>query len=252
MLAPVDEWERQEGEIAGGGAEPRRVYPPAEVQGRLGVSASGLRRLAGIYERAVGPLSRDERGRVWPAEAIGALEAARAAVREQRAVSIEAALRARDVPHDVAAGPGEGGVSARTAEGSHADVGPAAAILEELRALRELVEEQSRRIGELEDAVRTGRELPAAEGRSEGGVEPPEMAPGRLYASPEGSDLATPPAGPETADAPVPASGPTEAQDGSEGPSEGSAGDGLEGREAPATREERGAWRRVRDWFGFR
>ncbi len=217
------------------------------------MSASGLRRLAGIYERSVGPLPRDERGRVWPAEAIGALEAARAAVREQRAASIEAALRAQDVPHDVAAGPGEGGVPVRPAEGSHADVGPAAAILEELRALRGLVEEQSRRIGELEEAVRTGRELSAAEGRSEGGVEPPEMAPGRLYASPEGSNLATPTAGPETADAPVPASGPTEDQDGSEGPSEGlGPGDGLEGREAHATREERGAWRRVRDWFGFR
>lgn len=41
------------------------------------------------------------------------------------------------------------------------DVG--AAILEELRALRELVQEQNRRIAELEEAVRTGRELgPAA------------------------------------------------------------------------------------------
>ena len=75
------------------GPDTRRVYPPAEVQARLEVSASGLRRLAGIYERTVGQLPRDERGRVWPEEAVEQLERARAIVRDQRAVSIEAALR---------------------------------------------------------------------------------------------------------------------------------------------------------------
>ncbi|HVF02791.1 MAG TPA: hypothetical protein VNA27_15815 [Rubrobacteraceae bacterium] len=79
------------------GQEQRRVYPPSEVQARLEVSASGLRRLAGIYERTVGSLPRDERGRVWPEDAVEALEDARAMVRESRAVSIEAALRGQEL-----------------------------------------------------------------------------------------------------------------------------------------------------------
>jgi len=141
------------------GPETRRVYPPAEVQARLEVSASGLRRLAGIYERAVGPLPRDERGRVWPEEAVEELELARAMVRNQRAVSIEAALRGQDAPHGTAA-PVEGDLAQAGRE-------PLAAILEELRKLRELAEEQNRRIAELEKTVRTGRELESPSDESE-------------------------------------------------------------------------------------
>lgn len=139
------------------GQEGRRVYPPQEVQARLQVSASGLRRLAGIFERAMGDLPRDERGRVWPEEAIEILEDAREAVREQRAVSIEAALRGQET-HEAAPGGSSGTEEPHPVAGGsleeRVDVG--AAILEELRALRMLVEEQSRRIAELEEAVRTG------------------------------------------------------------------------------------------------
>jgi hypothetical protein len=141
-----------EGERPPEGQEQRRVYPPAEVQARLEVSASGLRRLAGIYERTVGPLPRDERGRVWPEDAVHALEEARALVRDSRAVSIEAALRGQEVVHDAEPYPA-------TQRPSRDDMDPGAAILEELRALRMLVEEQTRRISELEESVRTGREL---------------------------------------------------------------------------------------------
>ncbi len=135
------------------GQEQRRVYPPHEVQARLEVSASGLRRLAGIYERTIGPLPRDDRGRVWPEEAVHALEDARALVRESRAVSIEAALRGQEVG-------GEAEPYPATQKPSLDEINPGAVILEELRRLRELVEEQNRRISELEEAVRTGgREL---------------------------------------------------------------------------------------------
>ncbi len=152
--------------IPEGQGEPqqRRVYPPAEVQARLEVSASGLRRLAGIYERTVGPLPRDERGRVWPEDAVKALEDARALVRESRAVSIEAALRGHEVLHDAEPYPA-------TQRPSRGDTDPGAAILEELRALRGAIEEltrreeeHTRRISELEEAVRTGRELEAPGG----------------------------------------------------------------------------------------
>lgn len=48
------------------------------------------------------------------------------------------------------------------------------------------------------------------------------------------------------------ASAATEPQDGPEGSSEGYGSKDLpEDAEAPATREERGAWRRLRGWFGF-
>ena len=143
--------------------EQRRVYPPHEVQARLEVSASGLRRLAGIYERTVGPLPRDERGRVWPEEAVEALEEARAIVREQRAVSIEAALRSQDAPHNAGEVPAGGNLPTAPSGGFRAASEPVAAILEELRALRAVVEEQNARIAELEEAVRTGRELTAGE-----------------------------------------------------------------------------------------
>ena len=143
--------------------EQRRVYPPHEVQARLEVSASGLRRLAGIYERTVSPLPRDERGRVWPEEAVEALEEARAVVREQRAVSIEAALRGQDVAQGTGEAPVGGNVPNALSGRLRGTSEPVAAILEELRALRVVVEEQNRRIGELEEALRTGRELPAGE-----------------------------------------------------------------------------------------
>ncbi len=136
------------------GQEQRRVYPPGEVQARLEVSASGLRRLAGIYERTVGPLPRDERGRVWPEDAVEALEDARTMVRESRAVSTEAALRGQELEQNAEPYPA-------TQRPSRGDIDPAAVILQELRALRALVEEQNTRIAELEKAVRTGRELEA-------------------------------------------------------------------------------------------
>jgi hypothetical protein len=142
----------------GEGGPERRVYPPHEVQARLQLSASGLRRLAGIFERTVGDLPRDERGRVWPEDAIEHLEDAREAVQSQRAVSIEAALRGQDSPETSPANTtGAGGPYTSPDAGlqGRSDVG--AAILEELRALRELVEEQNHRIAELEEVVRTGR-----------------------------------------------------------------------------------------------
>lgn len=247
MLAAVEDRGRpEEGTV--GEAGTRRVYPPHEVQLRLEVSPSGLRRLAGIYERSVGPLPRDERGRVWPEEAVEDLERARAAVREQRAVSIEAALRGQETPQGGAGDPERVNVPEAPFGGIRGGSGPAEAILEELRALRGLVEEQSVRIRELEEAVRTGRELPAAEEPSNVSPGPHEMAPGRLYemapgrpeASPEGSNPGEPPAGRETTP-----SRPEEARREGAG-EEGPAHAGVEGE----ARVEGSPWRRLRSWIG--
>lgn len=219
------------------GQESRRVYPPHEVQARLEVSASGLRRLAGIYERTIGPLPRDDRGRVWPEEAVEALEDARALVRESRAVSIEAALRGQEVG-------GEAEPYPATQRPSTDEISPGAAILEELRTLRELIEEQNRRISELEEAVRTGRELesgPAtvagadtpvvSEDVSEEGPEPsPEDHPANVAGS-EAQAAMSAQVGTAPHPPPVPAmSAP---------------------RDTPPESTEQGLWRRMAAWFGF-
>ena len=197
------------------GQEQRRVYPPHEVQARLEVSASGLRRLAGIYERTIGPLPRDERGRVWPEDAVEALEDARTLVRESRAVSIEAALRGQELDPGAETYPA-------TQRPSREATDAGAAILEELRALRKLVEEQNRRISGLEEAVRTGRELEAVP-----------------IPSPVEPSLGPPPASPDVAGKIPPADGGTDTVS-------------VPGEETtePAPHDP-GPWRRVLAWFGF-
>jgi hypothetical protein len=72
----------------------RRLYVSTDVLNRLGFTDAALRKFSADYERVHGPLPRDERGRVWPKEAVERLESARAAVLEGSAVSVEQALRA--------------------------------------------------------------------------------------------------------------------------------------------------------------
>jgi hypothetical protein len=73
---------------------------PATAAERLGVSASGLRRLASIYEAVHGELPRkgsgaeDKRARLWPEEAIEHLRDARKLVVLKRSRTILEALRA--------------------------------------------------------------------------------------------------------------------------------------------------------------
>jgi hypothetical protein len=77
------------------------VYDPAQAADLLGVSASGLRRLAPIYENVFGDLKRVGRGdeskrsREWTTEAIERLQAARGVTgRGKPYRTIEAALEA--------------------------------------------------------------------------------------------------------------------------------------------------------------
>lgn len=234
----IPEGAEQQGVYPGG--QQRRVYPPAEVQARLEVSASGLRRLAGIYERTRGPLPRDERGRVWPEEAVEILEEAREAVQSQRAVSIEAALRGQEAPETSLAG--TPGADPHTSPGGslqgRQDVG--AAILEELRALRMLVEEQNRRIAELEVVVR------ASPGR--------ELEPGKGPATVAGPDEEALRDEPQAASA-VPEAAVGEADlTGASGDPQTSMSRGIEEETTIVERSEARnipTWRRVLTWFGF-
>jgi DNA-binding transcriptional MerR regulator len=68
---------------------------PKDVAKRLGVSPSGLRRLASIYSARYGDMPRDEgANRLWPTEAVARLEVARGLVNSGRARSIDEALEA--------------------------------------------------------------------------------------------------------------------------------------------------------------
>lgn len=70
------------------------VLNPGDVARRLGVSPSGLRRLAGVYAELYGDLPKDASGtsRLWPLEAVRQLEAARALLSAGQARSIKDAL----------------------------------------------------------------------------------------------------------------------------------------------------------------
>jgi molybdenum-dependent DNA-binding transcriptional regulator ModE len=77
------------------------VYDPAAAADLLGISASGLRRLAPIYESVYGDLKRvgqgdeSKRSREWPTEAIERLQTARGVTGRGRPYrTIEAALAA--------------------------------------------------------------------------------------------------------------------------------------------------------------
>lgn len=69
---------------------------PSDIAALLGVSGATVRRIALDYEEIFEPLPRDDqqRGRLWPMQAVAILRAAHAAVREGRAESTRAALEA--------------------------------------------------------------------------------------------------------------------------------------------------------------
>jgi DNA-binding transcriptional MerR regulator len=69
------------------------LLPPAEAMRALGVSASGLRRYASIYESIHGDMPRDNQGRrLWNREAVDALRAAKGLVDAGKVSSIGQAL----------------------------------------------------------------------------------------------------------------------------------------------------------------
>ena len=122
--------------------EPRRVYSPADVGERLGVSQQRLRQLAAAYERVRGDLPRDDRrARVWPEESVEELERARGAVQEGRATGVEAALRGEILADGVE-------VPKTPARAGAGDIAALAELVEELRGLREAVEAQNRLLRE--------------------------------------------------------------------------------------------------------
>lgn len=71
------------------------ILTPGDVAKKLGVSPSGLRRLAVIYGEVFNELPKDPQGtsRIWPGEAVARLEAARALLAAEQARTIKDALQ---------------------------------------------------------------------------------------------------------------------------------------------------------------
>jgi hypothetical protein len=122
------------------------VYDPAQAAELLDVSASGLRRLAPIYESVFGELKRvgkgdeEKRSREWPADAIERLLTARKLTgRGKPYRTIEAALEA--IRDGVEAGTAEIDFASRHT-GNEGAIGEALQVLiAEIQALRLEVQE---------------------------------------------------------------------------------------------------------------
>jgi hypothetical protein len=134
----------------------RKLYVPADVVNRLGITDAALRRFSAEYERVHGPLPRDEGEQVWSEEAVERLESARAAVLDGSAVSVEQALRASVSGAIAKEGPKPrpGGL-VRALRG---ESGVQKQLLEELRLLRHAVEGINHRMTALERESRHQRD----------------------------------------------------------------------------------------------
>jgi hypothetical protein len=137
------------------------VLTPGEAARQLGVSPSGLRRLAVIYGEVYGDLQKDAGGtsRIWTQEAVTRLQQARALMAAGQARSVRDALVAV-----------EGGASPRVEVAVSG--GDVAAALGVVATQLEAVLESNRRLeGEvaaLRSEVEGLRALPASERSSEG------------------------------------------------------------------------------------
>ena len=160
------------------------VLNPGDMARRLGVSPSGLRRLAGVYAELYGELPKDSSGtsRLWSPEAVRRLEAARALMAAGQARSIKDALMAV-----------EGGAAPPVEVMAHdgrveAALGVLATRLEALQASNERLEAE---VAALRSEVAESRALPEAErpGDDEGcsgSAEMPDDSPGAAEGSADG------------------------------------------------------------------
>lgn len=129
------------------------LLPPAEAMRVLGVSASGLRRYASIYETIHGPMPRDNQSRrLWNHEAVDSLRAAKGLLEAGKVSSIEQALEGlQNVPQamleeaaNLSAKPADEALS-RLLE----KLGSVDKLEHEVRLMREQLERQNDLIAEL-------------------------------------------------------------------------------------------------------
>lgn len=117
--------------------DPEVILTPGDAAKKLGVSPSGLRRLAVIYGEVFGELPKDPQGtsRIWPGRAVARLEAARALLASGQARTIKDALQVAEsgAAPPVVVAPAD----ARTAEALQLLAAEVRALRDELRELRE-------------------------------------------------------------------------------------------------------------------
>jgi DNA-binding transcriptional MerR regulator len=161
------------------------VMTPGDVAKRLGVSPSGLRRLASVYAGLYGELPKDSSGtsRQWPSKAVYRLEQARALMAAGQARSIRDALVA--VESGAAPPVGVAVQDARVAEA----LGVVAARLEALQASNERLEAE---VAALRLKVAEVRALPQPEWAAvvdmgQTGGESPNVGRGAAERQPDGA-----------------------------------------------------------------
>jgi DNA-binding transcriptional MerR regulator len=125
--------------------EDTALQHPSKVAKALGISTSLLRRYARSYEEVYEKLPRDRQNRrLYTKVAVERLKLSRESVLQKRAPSVEVALR------DLS-GSGEGRFANSSSRIDGLD--PYVLLVEELRWLRELVEEQNRRLAMMESRM---------------------------------------------------------------------------------------------------
>lgn len=135
--------------------QPLEVVSATDAAERLGVSASGLRRLGAIYAQVHGELPRERRTekRIWTSQVIERLGQARALVEAERYRSIREALEALDKGVDI-------DVATELAVPMQAPPPEALGVLlEEIRSLQERLEVVDRLEAEVQ-ALRRQLEAP--------------------------------------------------------------------------------------------
>ncbi len=140
-------------------ADAEVVLSPGEAARVLGVSPSGLRRLAVVYGEVYGELQKDAGGtsRIWPREAVVRLQAARALMAAGQARSVRDALRAVEggaaPPVEMAAAAGD----------VVAALGVVATRLEALQDSNQRLEAEVAALRSEVEGLRALRALPASE-----------------------------------------------------------------------------------------
>lgn len=146
------------------------ILTPGDAAQRLGVSPSGLRRLAGVYGQMFGPLPKDSTGtsRLWPQEAVVRLHTARLMLAAGQARTIRDALQAlergAEPTADAVVALGQEG---RVVEALGLVVSELRSVSETNSALRVELQELRGQVAQLRAAQSQPEALPWSEGPAE-------------------------------------------------------------------------------------
>jgi hypothetical protein len=131
----------------------QRLYETSAAAKELGLKQPSLNKLARVYESVYGNLPRGQRHvRLWTPEAIERIRSARLAVKEGRALNTEAALQALEAPKDAQL-PQMLASELERAPETLPSLRLLEALVGEILALREAVEDQKQLLGDQTDRL---------------------------------------------------------------------------------------------------